>query len=195
LKANAHIRLFLFLGLLAFSAFCGHAQQADTTAPAKVLDKKAIYGSARKAAIMSACLPGLGQIYNHKVWKVPIIYAALGGLTYGFIQNNKQYNYYRKNLIALNDGDSSTNNTTPLTQHGLVAQKNSYRRYRDLCIIGGVVVYVLNIIDANVDAHLRTFDVSDDLSLRIKPYTNFNMMSGPGNGSIQNGLSFQLTFK
>jgi hypothetical protein len=124
----------------------------------------------KKAAIMSACLPGLGQIYNHKWWKVPIIYAGFGGLTYGFIWNQGYVLDYRNALRLRYDDDSTTIDQFPrYSDNDLVTLKNYYQRYRDLCVIGAAALYTLQIIDAAVDAHLATFDVSDDLSMNISP--------------------------
>jgi hypothetical protein len=151
---------------------------------------KAIYSSARKASIMSACLPGLGQVYNKKYWKVPVIYAVLGGIGYWGITNQKQYNYYSDNLKALYDDNASTINSTLYSSDQLITQKRYYRKYRDMAVILGVLVYLVNIVDANVDAHLKTFDVSDDLSLQLKPYSNLDY-----NNKLQAGLTLKLNFK
>lgn len=151
---------------------------------------KAIYSSARKASIMSACLPGLGQLYNRKYWKVPVIYAALGGIGYWGITSQKQYKFYSDNLKALNDDDASTINSTLYNTDQLITQKRYYRKYRDMAVIFGALVYLVNIIDANVDAHLKTFDVSDDLSLQVKPYSNLDY-----NNKLQAGLTLKLNFK
>ncbi len=139
---------------------------------------------------MSACLPGLGQIYNHKYWKAPVIYAALGGLGYWGVTNQKKYRYYSDNLRYANDDDLNTTNATLYNNDQLIAQKRYYRKFRDMSIMLGALVYAINIIDANVDAHLRTFDVSDDLSLQLKPYSNFDY-----NNKLQAGLSLKLKFK
>ncbi len=153
--------------------------------------RKAIYSSARNASIMSACLPGLGQAYNKKYWKMPIIYAALGGIAYWGINNQKQYKLYSNNLHAIYDDDPETNNTTIYTDPTqLVTQKKYYRKYRDMAIMLGSLVYIINIIDANVDAHLKTFDVSDDLSMQLKPYSNLDY-----NNKLQAGLTLKLNFK
>ena len=152
--------------------------------------KKAIYSNARKAPIMSACLPGLGQIYNKKYWKAPVIYVALGGIGYWGITNQIKYKYYSNNLKAIYDDDESTINTTLYSSDQLVTQKRYYRKYRDMAVILGALVYFVNIIDANVDAHLKTFDVSDDLSMQIKPYSNFDY-----NNKLQAGLTLKLKFK
>ena len=165
---------------------------ADSAAKEKARNKQ-LYGGPRKAAILSAVLPGLGQVYNKKVWKVPIIYGGLAGLGYFFVSNNTQYNFYRKNLIAFYDEDSTTLNTTPYSGEQLKTQKLYYRKYRDYAAIGMGLIYLLNIIDAHVDAHLKTFDVSDDLSLRIEPWQTGVSLNGQTR-TVQ-GLSLKLTFK
>jgi len=175
---------FVLFGLTLFS-------QTDTVKTEK--NKKAIYREARKATIMSAVIPGLGQAYNHKWWKVPIVYAGLGGFGYLFYTNQQNFAFYGKNLKYENDGDANTINETKYNSDQLLTLKNEYRKYRDLGVIGITIIYVLNIVDANVDAHLKTFDVSDDLSLQIKPYNTvycFNNSVG-----MQTGISLQLKFK
>ena len=163
--------------------------QTDTTTVEGVKDKKAVYSNARKATIMSAILPGLGQIYNKKYWKAPVIYAGMGALGYMFVTNNNQYNYYRQHLIAEYDEDPNTLNTSGYSGTQLQTQKVYYRRYRDFAAIGIGVLYVLNIIDANVDAHLKTFDVSDDLSVHLGPW------QGWCNGTSATGISVKINFK
>lgn len=156
----------------------------------KKATRKAIYSSARKATIMSTIVPGLGQAYNKKYWKMPIIYAALGGLGYWGITNHREYKYYSDNLRNEADNDPTTINATRYSQSQLTSEKNYYKKFRDIAIVAGAVVYALNIIDANVDAHLKTFDVSDDLSLKIKPYYNLNY-----DNTLQTGLTLKLNFK
>ena len=173
---------------------------ADSAAQAKAAHKKT-YSGPRKASILSAILPGLGQAYNslgqplrhQKYWKIPIIYGGLGGLGYFFVVNNNEYNYFRKNLIAENDDDPSTTNTTRWSTSELQTQKTTYRKRRDLAAVGVILVYILNIIDANVDAHLKTFDVSDDLSMRVEPWQN---VYNTGTGfKAAAGISIKLNFK
>jgi hypothetical protein len=187
-----HILFFIFISVSV------HAQQNDSlrteykkdSAQAKKAVKKAIYGNARKATIMSACLPGLGQIYNKKYWKAPVIYAALGGLGYWGVTNHVKYKYYSDNLKAIYDDDENTINSTLYSSDQLVTQKRYYQKYRDIAIIIGALVYLVNIIDANVDAHLKTFDISDDLSLQVNPYSNLDY-----NNKLQAGISLKLKFK
>ena len=182
--------------MLFISCSFVHAQQNDSiykahrkdSIQAKRAVKKAIYGSARKATIMSACFPGLGQIYNRKYWKAPVIYAAIGGIGYWGITNQIKYKYYSNNLKS--QVTYSVNATPYKNIDDLVTQKKYYQKYRDISIMLGALVYLINIIDANVDAHLRTFDVSDDLSLQLNPYSNLSY-----NNKLQAGLSLKLKFK
>jgi hypothetical protein len=166
--------------------------QTDSIRQAKSLRKKN-YSRPRTASIMSAILPGLGQVYNKKYWKVPIIYGGFAGFGYLFVSNNEEYQYYRKNLIAENDEDPSTINTSGWSTDQLLAQKVSYKKSRDFAAIAIGILYLLNVVDANVDAHLKTFDVSDDLSLHIEPWQNlYNSGSGFRTAA---GLSLKLNFK
>ncbi|CAN5908882.1 DUF5683 domain-containing protein [soil metagenome] len=131
----------------------------------------------KKAAILSACLPGLGQTYNHyalgvrwSMLKIPFIYAGFGGLAYGFFWNQGFVKDYRNALrLRYDDDPNTTDQFSRYSDNDLVTLKDYYQRYRDLCVIGMAAVYTLQIIDAAVDAHLSTFDISDDLSMRIKP--------------------------
>lgn len=155
--------------------------------------KKAIYGKARTAAILSAVIPGAGQAYNKQYWKMPLVYAALGGLGYWAYNNNKQYKYYSNNLRSAyksENPDSAAFVNTRFTPTQLITQKNQFKKSRDLALILCGLAYALNIIDANVSAHLKTFDVSDDLSLQFKPWYNLGYKN-----DFQTGLSIKLTFK
>lgn len=163
------------------------AQRTDTAAKAK----PAKAHSVRKAVIMSACLPGLGQAYNKKYWKVPVIYAGFGGLGYAFNFNQTRYVQYRDAYKYRVDGDANTVDeyVNIYTDDNLLELKNYYHRYRDLTVVGGVLLYTLNIIDAAVDAHLFSFDVSDNLSLNIVPYTMGTACTEP----VQ-GIGLRLNF-
>ena len=178
---------FGILFLLCIFALIGRGQTASDSAKTSAERKKAIYSAPRKASILSAVLPGAGQVYNKKYWKVPIIYAGLGASAYYFYINNGPYNDYRRALRESDAGPGfATVDGTSYSTENLLILKNEYRRQRDLGAVGVLVFYLLNIVDANVDAHLRTFDVSDDLSLQIKPWLGRQ----PGIG-----LTFQFTLK
>lgn len=127
--------------------------------------------SPRKATLLSAVLPGAGQVYNRKYWKVPIVAAGLG-VSYWFIQENRsQYNYYRDAYVAIIDGDPAT--VDPFdgqaSAGAVLNVAETYRRWRDLSVVAFGLVYVLNVMDAAVDAHFVRFDVSEDLSLQVAP--------------------------
>lgn len=168
--------------------------QTDTLQTGGVKNKKEVYSSARKATIMSAILPGLGQVYNKKYWKVPVIYAGLGGLGYFFYVNNTNYNNYRSALkYSLNNGGTSEVDGQIYSTSQLQTQKLYYRKFRDFAVIGMAALYILNMIDANVDAHLKTFDVSDDLSIHIDPWQDFR---GNDKGfGVASGLSIKINLK
>ena len=189
--------LFILLSFVILASAFSQQQDSirvkqDSLAQVKA-NKKKNYSEARKASILSACLPGLGQAYNKKFLKIPIIYAGLGGLGYMFVVNTKEYNYFRRNLIREADGDPNTINETRYDQNQLLTQKITYRKRRDIAAIGIALLYILNIVDANVDAHLKTFDVSDDLSIRIEPWLN-GYTSGYGYGNTT-GITIKLNFK
>jgi len=122
-----------------------------------------------KAAFYSAILPGLGQAYNKKYWKIPLVYGAIGTSLYFYIDNNKKYHSYRdaykRRLAGYNDDQYNY-----LDNSRLIAAQRFYQRNRDLSLLVSVAFYVLNIVDANVDAHLIQFNVSDKLSLRPDLY-------------------------
>lgn len=138
---------------------------------------------------MSAILPGLGQAYNKKYWKIPVIYGGAAVLTYFVVENNSQYHTYKNAYINRTDGDSSTIDEFPtFSDDDLTVRIDYYRRNRDLSYILLGVLYTLNIIDAYVDAHLKEFDVSDNLSLRTSPWINPSY-----NGKQVAGLTFTFT--
>ncbi len=124
-----------------------------------------------KAAFYSAILPGLGQAYNKKYWKIPIVYGALGVSLYFFSDNNTKYRRYRdaykRRLAGYHDDDFQY-----LDDTRLIAAQRFYQRNRDLSMLITAAFYILNIVDANVDAHLIQFNVSDKLSLAPDIYQN-----------------------
>jgi hypothetical protein len=127
--------------------------------------------SPKKASIMSIALPGLGQVYNGKWWKVPIIYAGFGGLTYMAVSNHIGMERYRQAYLNRVDDDPATIDefAGKYSDANLKELKTTYQRNRDLSFILMGILYILNVVDASVDGHLKDFDVSDDLSLQIRP--------------------------
>lgn len=148
-----------------------------------VVVKKKVH-SPRKATIRSLIIPGWGQIYNKKYWKVPLVYAAVGIPAYTFTYNRKWYNKTKYALsIVANDrftgpaAEDSLSKVDPALlflvttkeQGSLVSYRNDFRRDMDYSILFTILMWGLNIVDATVDGHLKGFDVSDELSLQIKP--------------------------
>lgn len=139
-------------------------------------EEKVKIHSPRKATIYSAVLPGLGQVYNKKYWKVPVIYAGFGALTYSYMFSDAKYSTYM-NEYKLRLGNDSLQYAPDLLRYSndnILELKNYYQRNRELSIIGFVVLYALNIIDATVDGHLYSFDISDDLSMNVNPFVTPN---------------------
>jgi hypothetical protein len=160
--------LFSILSSLALHSFCQTSSLPKDTS--KVKKGK----SPTKALIFSAVIPGLGQVYNKKYWKVPIVYAAFGSTIYFYDTNNKSYKVYKQAYINKTDTASSTIDLYPyFSAQQLQENEKYFRRYRDLSMILTGLFYTLNIVDAYVDAQLSTFDVSDNLSMQITPALNF----------------------
>jgi hypothetical protein len=157
----------------------------------KTVKDSIIPHSARKAAIYSAILPGLGQAYNKKYWKIGIIVAGTGALIYSLNFSQGLYKNYKSELIKRQQNLGDLNPELNLYSDANLNELQSYyRRNRDLSIIGMFLLYALNIVDANVDGHLFDFDVSEDLSLKISP-SPFNIYAGNTRGS---GVSISLNF-
>ncbi|WP_340199129.1 DUF5683 domain-containing protein [Ascidiimonas sp. W6] len=136
-----------------------------------------------KAAFYSAILPGLGQAYNKRYWKIPIVYAAIGTGVYFYIDNTNEYNRYRdafkRRLAGFTDdefydlnGDNVAGAAPDVSEQALRDAQEVFQRNRELSLLITVGLYLLNIIDANVDAHLQQFNVSEDLSFKPVIYQN-----------------------
>jgi hypothetical protein len=139
-----------------------------------------------KAAFYSAVLPGLGQAYNKKYWKIPLVYGAIGASIYSYSWNNTKYHNYRdaykRRLSGYRDDDFLF-----LDDNRLISAQRFHQRNRDLSLLVAVGFYVLNIVDANIDAHLMQFNVNDNLSLAPEMYQN-EITSKPN-------LAFTLNYK
>lgn len=139
-----------------------------------------------KAAFYSAILPGLGQAYNKKYWKIPIVYAALGVGVYSYTWNNKKYHSYRdayKQRLAGKEDEYAY-----LDDSRLIEGQKFYQKNRDLSAIITVAIYILNIVEANVNAHLMQFNVNDKLTFR--PDIQQNDLNSKQNLGI--ALSYQF---
>ena len=146
----------------------------------------------KRALWMSALCPGLGQIYNRRYWKLPIVVGAFVGLTYGASWNNRMYKDYSKGYRDVMDDDPDTRSYMdffPPTvkesdldkawlQKTMKGKRDYYRRYREICVIAMVGVYLINIVDAYVDASLAHFDITPDLTLDVAPTAIDNGVTG-----------------
>lgn len=162
----------------------------DTSHGGEKIDKIRVY-SPRKAAIRSAILPGLGQAYNKKYWKIPIVWGALGTTASVFFYNLKWYRYSRYAYKAVVDTTPTVYPDVHPDLQFLVDRndastlsylRDSYRKYIDYSALVFVLLWGLNVVDAAVDSHLKSFDVSPDLSLRINP--GYSPMAGTSGISI-----------
>lgn len=167
---------FIFIIIWGFSTqivFAQEIKKLDTKVKDSVVSKINPLAPS-KAAFYSAILPGLGQAYNKKYWKIPILYTGLGISIYSYTWNQKKYHEFRDEYKRRLDGTADPNHPIYGGRNVdyLVRGQKFHQRNRDLSMLMTVGIYILNIVDANVDAHLLQFNVNDDLS--IKPDLNQN---------------------
>ncbi len=201
------------MALLLFSGQFAFAQQPDTVAvsekdsilqqlvndsttqsqavkaqKAKLADTAKTH-SVATATWLSVAFPGLGQIYNRKYWKLPIIYAALGTTVYFIVENNNSYRFFLNGFYEIQATPEDDLFLGFYDERQLIELQNIYRKWRDLNIILAGLTYALNIIDAHVDAHLYHYNIDEDLTLRWNP----TLIQGPGYPTM--GLSLKLELK
>jgi predicted secreted protein len=178
----------------------------DSTASPTMGKVRVFNPDPQRALWLSALCPGLGQIYNRRYWKLPIVVGAFVGLSYGAAWNNRMYKDYSKGFRDVMDDDPDTRSYMdffPPTvkesdldmawlQKVMKSKRDYYRRYREICVISMVGVYLINIVDAYVDASLAHFDISPDLTLDVSPTAIDNTAIGgrlPSLG-VQCAISF-----
>ena len=180
---NHYIVLFLLFGLTSI-----FAQETPQIIAADSLKSETIDPlRPAKAAFYSAIFPGLGQIYNKKYWKLPLVYGAIGTSVYLYLDNQKSYNLYRdeyKNRLAGNP--SSSPSLARFDESRLIAAQKGFQRNRDLSALFIVGFYVLNIIDANIDAALSQFNVSENLAFKLAMTNN--------NSTLKNDFGAALNY-
>ena len=163
----------------------------------------------KRAMWLAIVLPGAGQIYNRKYWKLPIIYGGFVGCAYAITWNNQMYHDYSQAYLDIMDDDPTTDSYNQFLHLGATIdasnmdrykeifrkRKDRYRRWRDMGVFVMIGVYAFSIIDAYVDASLSEFDISDDLTLRVEPaFMNSNPQSRTPFRSGTLGLQCSLTF-
>jgi hypothetical protein len=192
----------LFILCLLFSGFIA-AQTTDSLSVKNteglIVDQTIVkepYDPLRpsRAAFYSAVLPGLGQAYNKRYWKIPIIYAGMAAGVYFHIKNDKDFdrfrNAYKRRLAGFTDDEFYGDGETPIiSNERLINAQETAQKNKDVSIIVALAFYLVNIVDANVDAHLRQFNVSEDLS--ISP--NFEI--DPIRVQANYGLSFKFNLE
>ena len=170
------------------------------------LNKKVFIPNPTKATWLALVIPGGGQIYNRKYWKLPIIYGGFAGCAYALTWNNKMYKDYMQAYKDAALGNWEANSIhdllppgyldrTPKTQitETLRKRKDTYRRYRDLSIFAFIGVYLISVIEAYVDAELSNFDITPDLSMRVEPAViNSQYSIGSSNKSVGVQCSFRF---
>lgn len=188
----------------------GYDEAADTIptvvvdSPYLLNDKKEFNPNPTRAVWLSALFPGLGQVYNRRYWKLPIVVGAYMGLGYGTSWNNRQLEEYSQAYRDLTDDDPDTKSYMdffpPTTKEEnldkswltnvMKSRRDFYRRNRDLCIICCVGMYALCMLDAYVDASLAHFDISPDLAIDWSPTVILN----PSSRKVTPGLTWAFTF-
>ncbi|HNB82302.1 MAG TPA: DUF5683 domain-containing protein [Chitinophagaceae bacterium] len=122
----------------------------------------------KRSCLFSACVPGLGQIYNHQYWKAGIIYAGSAVITGFIISNYREYRNYHSAYIARIDADPATTDSYPeYSTDDLDLLRKGYRQYLQYSILSAVGAYTLNILDAFISAHLKSFDMKSDISFQL----------------------------
>ena len=144
----------------------------------------------QKATVLSFVCPGAGQIFNGSYWKLPIVVAGMASMVYVIDWNQRGYTRFKLAYDLATDGDDATVSEFPYTSEDqLRSIKNAYRRNRDLAIIGTVAVYLVQVADAHIDAHMQAYDISDNLSMKIEPQIT-QSVSPQG---VVNNFGFNLT--
>jgi len=182
------LAVFCFFSLLSSAQDSTQSIDGDTVS-VKIPKKK----NPKNAALFSAVVPGAGQFYNESYWKIPIVYAGLGTATYFIVSNRKEYLRYKRAFVLdydtndlgliseFNDGtldQAQLNQLTALERE----YADQYRSWMEYSYIAFIAVYALQILDATVDAHLFSFDVSDDLSMQVMPTMQYTAHRMPVTG-------------
>lgn len=181
------------------------AQPVPTDTLRKAISPKVWVPNPIKATWLALVVPGGGQIYNRKYWKLPIFYGGFAGCAYALTWNGKMYkDYAQAYKDAVNENWTSSSITdllpsgyidkvskTQLTET-LRKRKDTYRRYRDLSIFAFIGVYLLSVVDAYVDAELSNFDITPDLSMRVEPAVIESRMNGSSGKSVGVQCSFRF---
>ena len=192
IKHNTLKQLFMATTIASYLYFIGDAAVSYSTSDVS---------SVTKATTLSLICPGAGQIYNKSYWRVPIVVGGFASTIYCIDWNNRGYQRFKKAYRLRADYDQNPDlypNGSADEFKGRYASsflknlRNSYRRNRDLCIILTAGLYILQAIDAHVDAHLRDYDVSDDLSVNVTPMVSYNPYMGDSSVAVGMNVAFNF---
>lgn len=202
--------LFILIGLCLAVQLTAYAQDQDSIKRRRkdqpqLAENGVVKDSARLAieampgiaARRSAMLPGLGQIYNKRWWKVPLVYGGFVGLGLVFEFNQTKYQLFLKEaqFRSLNPGKTQNPTYAGYSTEGIIAIKDAYRRNRDLTILAGLGFYAIQVIDAYVDAKFYRFDVSDELALKLEPMVQPNAVYHASSAMPVVGLKLKLSLQ
>lgn len=194
IRSNTKRQLYLGLTIASYIYFIGDAAVNYSTNEVSAV---------KKATTLACICPGAGQIYNKSYWKVPFVIGGFATLGYCIDWNNRGFQRFKKAYSLLADYEQHPENYPDgptdefrgrYSANFIKNLRNNYRRNRDLCIILTGGLYILQIVDAHVDAHLRDYDISDDLSMNIEPMVDYAFVPTEGNHRPVIGFNIGLTF-
>ena len=166
------------------------AHQKDSTIKKTIIKEKVVFPDSifkfntkisipKRAGLYSAILPGLGQIYNKQYWKTGLVAVAAGTVTYFIIDNRKNYQKYQEAYISRIDNNPATTDTFyQYSINDIDILRRGFRKYYEYSIISGTVCYLVNILDAFTSSHLKTFDMSKNISMKATPFYNLQKQMG-----------------
>ncbi len=194
IRANTRRQIYLGLTIASYIYFIGDAAVKYSTNDVSRV---------KKATTLACIFPGAGQIYNKSYWKVPFVVGGFAALGYCIDWNNRGYKRFKKAYSLIADYEANPDkypDGSPDEFHGHYSgqfirnMRNNFRRNRDLCIIITGALYVLQIVDAHVDAHLKDYDISDDLTMNLEPMVDYQYMPHQGSNRPVFGFNLSLNF-
>ena len=204
---TTYSKQILLTALIILSAVISHAQIVPDTAVQAVIPDTTVSASTdsvrinmdtfavatgkklpfapipKKAGLYSAIIPGMGQLYNRQYWKLPVIYAGMAVSGYFLIDNIQKHRDFRKAYIGRIDNDPTTTDDLTYTTADLKLLQDTYKKYTDLTVLFTALGYTIQVLDAVASAHLKNFDISPDISMRMAPVAYGN---GIGIGLVMN---------
>lgn len=177
------MKKIIFISIITCFVTGTFAQEVDRSVPADTveIESYATRYDPRKALMFAAILPGLGQIYNKKYWKLPLVYGGFVGFGYGINFYHTGYEKYKGELFDVLETDVQLS-VSGFTESQLRTIVNRYRRERDFMIILMAGMYILQIVDAHVDAHLKEFDLNPNLHVKVEPLWESDVLTGRSAG-------------